>query len=146
MGFVNGEEGDGNALEPLHGVGTRQPFRREVQQPEFTGHSLAHNLRLLVRRHRAIKHSRGDSHLRELCHLVLHQGDQRRNDHDGLARSTSRPAVDSTVICRRRSASPRRHRGPPADWRRYAPVRDGMTRSPSNVVRRRKCRLAMASS
>ena len=30
VSFVNGKKCDGNPLQPIHGVGTRQAFRREI--------------------------------------------------------------------------------------------------------------------
>jgi len=34
VGFVDGEKGQRNALQPADGVGPRQPFRGEIQEPE----------------------------------------------------------------------------------------------------------------
>lgn len=81
MRLINGEKGNWYTLEPRHGVRTRQPLRREIEQPVLSFRGLAYDLLLIFVGERAIHHGGGNSHLCKLVHLVLHQGEQRR-DHD----------------------------------------------------------------
>ena len=85
---------------------------------------------------RAVQQRRGNSHLRQLRDLVLHQRDQRRNHDDGLVRRAWRPAIGSTATCRRRWASPRKRRGRPAGCARSAPAADETRRIPSSGASR----------
>ena len=102
--FVDGEEGDRRLLQPADGVRPREALRREIQQAVFAGAHPAHHLRLLVGGHRAVQHGGGNTHLRQLRGLVLHQGDQRR-DHDGGAAEHDR----GQLIAERLSAAGRHH-------------------------------------
>ncbi len=83
MRLIDGEEGDRHVLQPLDRVSSRQPFRRQVEQAELPGAGLPHHARLLAGVERAVQQRSGNSHLPELHHLVLHQGNQRRDHNRG---------------------------------------------------------------
>ena len=84
MGLINGEECDWNALKPADSIGARQPFRRKIQEPVLARLSFAHRCHLLAFGQRTVQDRGGDSHLRQLRGLVLHQGNQWGDDDGGL--------------------------------------------------------------
>ena len=86
MRFVNREEQDRHALQPVVGVLARQPLRRKIQETISARARLLDHSRLLHRRNRTVQQRRRNSHLSELRHLILHQRDQGRDDDDGLVR------------------------------------------------------------
>ena len=77
MRFVNREEGNRHALEPLRGTVQHHTLRRKIEQPEFTRDDAALQVAAFRRRGRAIQKNRRNPHLRELRHLVLHQRNKR---------------------------------------------------------------------
>ena len=81
VSFVDGEERDGNFLQPSDGVAPRQPLRRKIEQPVSSCARLLNHARLLLVAEGAIEHRRRDPHLRQLRRLILHQRNQRRNHH-----------------------------------------------------------------
>src|SRR6266404_9588780 len=84
MGFVDGEKGNGEALQPVHGAAERDALRRQIEQLILAGSGLLEDMGALVRRSGGVQASSGNAHLEELRDLVLHQRDE-RGDHDGGA-------------------------------------------------------------
>ena len=91
--FVDGEERNGDAREPGHGFRFRQTLGRKIQQPVCSLRGFRDDVRLLRPRDGAVQHGRGDSHLSQLRGLILHQGDERRDDDGGAARDHGRQLV-----------------------------------------------------
>ena len=83
MGFVDGKEGDGEALQPVHGAVECDALRRKIEQLVFAGGGVLKDVSALFRGSGGVQAGGGNPHLQELCDLVLHQGDQRRDDHRG---------------------------------------------------------------
>src|ERR1019366_827095 len=71
--FVNGEERDRHALQPVERVRARQALRRKIQEAVLARARFAYHLSLLARRERTVQQSRWNSHLPKLGHLILHQ-------------------------------------------------------------------------
>src|SRR6266404_2112094 len=84
MGFVDGEKGNGEALQPVHRVAKGDALRRQIEKLVFAGGGLLEDVGALVREGGGIQAGGGNAHLEELRDLVLHQGDE-RGDHDGGA-------------------------------------------------------------
>ena len=84
VGLVNREVRDGNAPEPFDRVRPCEPFGREVQKPNLSLLCAPDDRGLLLFRQSAIQKRCGDAHLAELCHLILHQGNQGRDHNNGL--------------------------------------------------------------
>ena len=66
-------------------VGSRQPFRRYVEQPQFAPPQQPHDTRVLGGLVAGVQAAGRDAR-RQRLHLVAHQGNQRR-DHEGQART-----------------------------------------------------------
>src|SRR5580704_2790706 len=120
--LVNHKKRNRHVAKPLDSVGAREALRRKIEKAVSPFDRFAHDLGLLRCRYRAVQQCCGDSHLRELRHLVLHQRDQGRNDDYGLLGE----------ICRRPSASPRRCRAFAASFERFSLVAGETSRNPSN--------------
>ena len=91
--FINGEESDRDPLQPVNGIRPRQPFRRKIEQTIFALGCLAYDLGLLLAGQRTVQHRGGNSHLRQLRCLVLHQRNQRRDDDRGPSQHHRRQLV-----------------------------------------------------
>ncbi len=103
MRFVDGEHRNRHALEPVDCLRTRQPLRREIQQPVSPFAGVGNHLGLLLLGDRAVQQRRVDSHLPELHHLILHQRDQRRNhDHRFFLEQRSRQLITQRLAAARR--------------------------------------------
>ena len=79
--LINGEEGDGHILEPFQKRLGHQPFRRHIEQIQFLVVQLRqYPARGNVTEGRIVK---GSTHTvgAQGIHLVLHQGDERRDDN-----------------------------------------------------------------
>jgi hypothetical protein len=63
VGFVDGEEGNGNAPEPGYRVLPSQPFRRQIEQAPLALTRFAHDFLLLRVRLRAVQHGCRNAHL-----------------------------------------------------------------------------------
>ncbi len=83
VGFVDGEKRDGHLLEPTQRIGAGEALGRKIKQTISSGAGVADDFGLLVVTEKAIQDGGGDSHLRELRGLVLHERDQRRDDDRG---------------------------------------------------------------
>ncbi|GAB1411428.1 hypothetical protein MASR1M97_01640 [Candidatus Desulfobacillus denitrificans] len=86
--LVDGEEGEavaGGLAELVREVGREQPLRRDVEQVEFARHEGAAGAVGLLRRLAGMQAGGAHAGFEERRHLVLHQGDQRRDD-EGRAR------------------------------------------------------------
>ncbi len=81
MRFIDGEEADWNFLQPLQDVVPDQPLRRQVQEPEGALLRAALDIPLRAVVDRAIQTRRRDSGLLQLRRLILHECDQRADDH-----------------------------------------------------------------
>ena len=101
MRFVNREEQNRHALQPVDGVLARQPLRGKIQETISARARLLDHSRLLHRRNRTVQQRRWNSHLAELRHLIFHQRDQGRDDDDGLVRRHCR----GQLVAQRFSAS-----------------------------------------
>ncbi len=93
VGFINGEESDRDPLQPVNGIGPRQPLRRKIEQTIFALGCLAYDLGLLLTGQRTVQHRSRNSHLRQLRRLVLHQRNQRRDDDCGPSQHHGRQLV-----------------------------------------------------
>ena len=83
MRFVDGEERNRNAGQPVDGVLPCQPFGREIKQAVRALHRGSDNAGLLGLGERAVQDCGRNSHLRQVRRLILHQRNQRRDDDCG---------------------------------------------------------------
>ena len=104
MGFVDGEEGNRHAAEPGGRAVEGDAFRRKIEKAVVALAGAAKDETALVARERAIEKSGGDAHLFELRDLVLHQGDQWRNNYHGAP-----PVEDRGQLVAERLATTRGH-------------------------------------
>ena len=81
MGLVHGDQIDVPTLEILQETGQHQPFRRDVKKAVFALMKAAQPGARLAGGEGGIEERGGDAGGLERVHLVLHQRDQRRNDH-----------------------------------------------------------------
>ena len=80
MRFVDNEAPDGDLGEgPAKDV-RRKALGRDVEQFQFARARGAHRLTPYLRRCLRVQRRRADAATRELVHLVLHQGNERRDD------------------------------------------------------------------
>src|SRR6266446_2376771 len=84
VGLVDGEKGNGEALQPVHRAAERNALRRQIEQLVFAGGGLLEDMGALVRGSGGVQAGSGNAHLEELRDLVLHQGDE-WGDEDGDA-------------------------------------------------------------
>jgi len=69
MGFVDGEEGDGEALQPVHGAAERDALRRQIEQLVFAGGRALEDVGALFGGSGGVQTGGGNSHLQELRYL-----------------------------------------------------------------------------
>ena len=100
--LVDREQGDLPGLEQPHRGVAAQPFRREVQQVELAGPELLldHVPGSLVQRR--VEEVGAYPELAQRLHLVLHERDQRRDDHPG-----ARPDQRRNLVAQRLAAAGR---------------------------------------
>ena len=109
-----------------------QPFRRHVEQAVAPLAHPGRHRRLLVRAERAVVERRRHAVADERIDLILHQRDERRDDHR-QALAARAPAPGSRATCRRRSGARRPSRGAPG-WRPWpGAAADGTTCSPNSA-------------
>ena len=106
--LVDGEQGEagagGDALQEAEEARRQQPFRRHVEQVEPPATQRRVRLRAASSGDRAeFRYAAATPRLLQRCHLVVHQGDQRRDD-DAHARRSS----DGNLVAQRLAAT-RRH-------------------------------------
>ena len=104
MGFVDGEEGNRHAAEPGGRAVEGDAFGRKIEKAVVALAGAAKDETALVARKRTIEKSGGDTHLFELRDLVLHQGDQWRNNYHGAP-----PVEDCGQLVAERLATTRGH-------------------------------------
>ena len=83
MRFVDGEERDRASLEQPHGRLDSESLRREIEQIEAPGQEVTFDLLALLRALRGVEESGSCTDGAQRVDLVLHQGDQRGDDHPG---------------------------------------------------------------
>ena len=81
MRLVNGEEVDVPFLQIFEKAGQHQPLRRDVEQPEFAVVQSAQARTRFAGGERRIQKGRRHARRLQRVHLVLHQRDERRDDH-----------------------------------------------------------------
>ncbi len=80
MRFIDGKQGDIQALEQCLGARLGQPFRGDIEQIQLPGLQPPFDFACFLGRHAGIQKGRFDAQLVQGVHLVLHQRDQRRYD------------------------------------------------------------------
>ena len=83
MGFVDGEEGERDLPEPLGGAVHEGALGGDVHEAVFAGDGFLLQFAAVGFDDGAVQEDGGDAHLAELRDLVLHQGDERRDDDGG---------------------------------------------------------------
>ncbi len=83
MGFIDGEERNRHAAKPGRCAVEGDALRREIEKAVVALAGAAKDEAARVVRKRAIEKTGGGAHLFELRDLVLHQSDQRGDDHHG---------------------------------------------------------------
>ena len=121
MRLVDHDEFDGLVLQFSDEIGIRKALGRREDELGATVLQRRLGRGLLFRVLRAIERDRTDACVVQLVDLVLHQGDQRRDDQRSPRQSTA-PATGSTWTCRRPSAGSPACCGPQARWRLPAPA------------------------
>ena len=81
MGFVDGKQRQRRVVQQLDGTRLNQPFRCAIQQVQLAGHQGIFGGPGLLEIHGGVQERRFNAQLFQGGHLVLHQGDQRRDDH-----------------------------------------------------------------
>jgi len=85
MSFVDGEEGKRDLPEPVGGAVHEGAFGGDVHETVFAGDGFLLEFAAVGFDYGAVEEDGGDAHLAELRDLVLHEGDQRGDDHGGAA-------------------------------------------------------------
>src|SRR5271166_1707057 len=85
MGFINSEEGDGDFFEPFGGAVHDGALGGDVHQTILAGDGLLFDVAAVGFDDGAVEEDSGDAPLAKLRDLVLHQGDEGRDDHGGAA-------------------------------------------------------------
>ena len=104
MGFIHGKQRDPRPLNGLAEPFVDEPFRRDVQQPQPARANLVHHGPVLVQGQRGIEPPRGDAPSHQRVDLILHQGDQRRNDQ-----RQARQQQGGNLVAERFAAAGREH-------------------------------------
>ena len=81
--LVDGEQGDGAAVQQLDGLPHAQPLGRQVEQVELAGEVGVLDLAPLERLLRRVEEPGAHAERGQRVDLVLHEGDQRRDDDAG---------------------------------------------------------------
>ena len=87
MGFIHGHEIDPERFEETPESGHRQSLGSHVQDLERASAGLVLNPAELTAGEGAVDETRGDAVCPQGVHLVLHEGDQRRNDQSQAVES-----------------------------------------------------------
>ena len=86
VGFVDGKQRNGHAFHQMQKTWRQQALRRNVEQIDLARERVALHAPGFVDQLRGIEKIRAHAKLFQLIHLVLHQGNQRRNnDADAIA-------------------------------------------------------------
>lgn len=93
MGFVDGEPADVHLLEHLDGVFLGHAFGGEVEETEFSAQGATPDVFLGFPVDVAVQASGGNAFGGQLGGLVLHQGDEGRDDDAGLAGDDGRQLI-----------------------------------------------------
>src|ERR1700751_814479 len=80
-------------LQPIQCVGSLQSLGRKIEKTEGAASRLTHDAGLFFAAESAIENRRRNPHLSELCGLILHERDQRRNDDSRLLRHDCRKLI-----------------------------------------------------
>ena len=78
--LVHGHEGGGGALQPFEKAVHDEPLGSQVEQLHAAPHDGAHDRGPLGRSLAAVEHGGWHARLAQAIDLVLHEGDQRRDD------------------------------------------------------------------
>jgi hypothetical protein len=103
--LVDGEQGEGEAREPLQHRRLHQAFGREVEQVELAGVDLAPDAHLFIGIDVGVEPRRRHARLPERRHLVGHQGDQGGDDE-----AEPRPQHRRNLVAQALAAAGRQHR------------------------------------
>ncbi len=83
VSFVNCEERERHILEPSFGARHDRTFGGDVDEAELAREGFLFEFAAIGPENGAIEEDGGDAHLAELCDLILHEGDERRDDDGG---------------------------------------------------------------
>jgi hypothetical protein len=83
MGLVDGEQGGPDAGQQVQETVREQPFRRHVEQVQLAGQQVALHPARRIQGQGGIEDLGLDPELFQGRHLVLHEGDEGRNDDAG---------------------------------------------------------------
>ena len=81
VGLVNGQAADGRLRQQQQDFRPQQRFRGYIEQLDPPGTDVANRLRVGGEGQRTIQRCRGNPQLAQLLHLILHQRNERRDDH-----------------------------------------------------------------
>src|SRR5690606_31235392 len=81
--LVDGEQGDVPAVEQFDGGGELQPLGRQIEQVELARDELGLDDAAFVEVLRGVEEAGPDAERLHRVHLVLHEGDERRDDDPG---------------------------------------------------------------
>ena len=95
--LVDREQRERQARQPLHRAVAQQPLRRDVQQIELLLDQVARDAARLGRIEVGVQRAGRNAELPQRRHLVVHQRDQRRDDHGG-ARPTQRGDLEADAL------------------------------------------------
>ncbi len=121
VGLIDRKERYPAPIEKRQRAFLQQALGRHIKKLQFAGSKLPLDVALRVQVERRVQEPGLDTDLVESADLVLHQGNEGRNDDCG-GRGGSGPGSDSTAICRRRSASKPAHHRRRLPSRRYRPA------------------------
>ena len=93
MRLVDGEQRHPGAGNGFHEARAAEPFRRDVQQVVGARPARLQPFLLLARRQRAVDVGGGDAPRLQGVHLILHQGDERRDDQRAAVAEDRRQLV-----------------------------------------------------
>ena len=102
MRLVDGEERDSRVLQLLEKALVVEPLRRDVQELQAAGGEAIRDVAHLVGADARIESGGIDSLAHERVDLILHQGDQRRDDHGDAVEQKRRQLVTEALAGSRR--------------------------------------------
>jgi len=85
VGFIDGEEGERDLAEPVGGAVHDGAFGGDVHEAVFAGDCFLFQFTAIGFKDGAVEEDGGDAHVAELGDLVLHEGDEGRDDDGGAA-------------------------------------------------------------
>ena len=97
MGLVNCDQADRKPAQTIKGVRLHQAFRRQVEKTERALTGCAPRLSVYLAVLTVVDGCRLDAERAQGCDLVLHQGDQRRDDDGEPAKHQSGNLVDQRL-------------------------------------------------